>query len=74
MATRADLLEIIDDRAAPRATVITHQLIIEHWHAWLGDPTVADAILDRLMHHCRRFSLEGDSRRTGQAARAAAKR
>lgn len=72
-ATRADLLEIVDDRAAQRATVITHQLPIEHWHAWLGDPTVADAILDRLMQHCRRFNLEGESRRTGQAGRAAAK-
>ena len=72
-ATRADLLEIIDDRAGQRAILITHQLPIEHWHAWLGDPTVADAILDRLMQHCRRFNLEGESRRTGQAARAAAK-
>jgi hypothetical protein len=45
-ATRADLLEIIDDRTGQRATVITHQLPIGRWHAWLGDPTVADAILD----------------------------
>ena len=73
-ATRADLLEIIDDRVGQRATIITHQLPIEHWHGWLGDPTVADAILDRLMQYCRRFSLEGESRRTGQAARAAAQR
>lgn len=72
--TRADLLEIIDDRASQRATIITHQLPIEHWHAWLGDATVADAMLDRLMQCCRRFHLEGESRRTGQAARAAAKR
>ncbi|MDR7298257.1 DNA replication protein DnaC [Pelomonas aquatica] len=68
-ATQGDLLEIIDDRSAQRATIITHQLPIEHWHAWLGDPTVADAILDRLMQHCRRFSLEGASRRTGHATR-----
>ena len=68
-ATRADLLEIIDDRSAQRATIITHQLPIEHWHAWLGDPTVADAILDRLMQHCRRFSLDGESRRTGRGGR-----
>jgi DNA replication protein DnaC len=73
-STRADLLEIIDDRASQRATIITHQLPIEHWHAWLGDATVADAMLDRLMQCCRRFQLEGESRRTGQAARAAAKR
>ena len=46
--TRADLLEIIDDRAASKATIITSQLPIEHWHAWVGDATIADAILDRL--------------------------
>ena len=45
--TRADLLEIIDDRAANKATIITSQLPIEHWHAWVGDATIADAILDR---------------------------
>ena len=42
--TRADLLEIIDDRAANKATIITSQLPIEHWHAWVGDATIADAI------------------------------
>jgi DNA replication protein DnaC len=52
-----------------RATIIAHQLPIEHWHAWLGDPTVADAILDRLLQSCRRFSLDGESRRTGRTAR-----
>jgi DNA replication protein DnaC len=70
-ATRADLLEVIDDRVGQRATIIAHQLPIEHWHAWLGDPTVADAILDRLLQSCRRFSLEGESRRTGRTARTA---
>jgi DNA replication protein DnaC len=72
-ATRSDLLEIIDDRVGQRATIITHQLPVEHWHAWLGDPTIADAILDRLMQHCRRFNLEGESRRTRQAPRAVGK-
>jgi len=71
--TRSDLLEIVDDRVGQRATIITHQLPVEHWHAWLGDPTIADAILDRLMQHCRRFHLEGESRRTRQAPRAAGK-
>lgn len=52
--TRGDLLEIIDDRVGHRATLITHQLPIEHWHAGLADPTIADAILDRLMQRCRR--------------------
>lgn len=52
--------------------LIRRQLPIGHWHAWLGDPTVADAILDRLTQRCRRFDLEGESHGTGQAARAAA--
>jgi DNA replication protein DnaC len=52
-STRADLLEIIDDRANIRAMIITSQLPIEHWHEWIGNATVADAMLDRLMqsHH-----------------------
>jgi len=61
--TRADLLEIIDDRAASKATIITSQLPIEHWHAWIGDATVADAILDRIMHRHHRITLTGDSLR-----------
>jgi DNA replication protein DnaC len=68
-ATRADLLEIIDDRASVRATIITHQTPIEHWHGWIGDATVADAILDRLMQRCRRIELQGESRRTPQCGR-----
>ena len=61
--TRADLLEIIDDRAATKATIITSQLPIEHWHAWVGDATIADAMLDRLMHRHHRFTLTGESLR-----------
>jgi len=60
---RADLLEIIDDRAANKATIITSQLPIEHWHAWVGDATIADAILDRLMQRNHRFTLTGESLR-----------
>ena len=60
---RADLLEIIDDRAASKATNITSQLPIEHWHAWVGDATIADAILDRLMQRNHRFTLTGESLR-----------
>ena len=41
-STRSDLLEIIDDRTAHRATVITTQLPVDHWHAWIGDATIAD--------------------------------
>ena len=62
-ATRSDLLEIIDDRAATRATIITSQLPIEHWHAWIGDATIADAILDRIMQRNHRLTLTGDSLR-----------
>ena len=61
--TRADLLEIIDDRAGNKATIITSQLPIEHWHAWVGDATIADAILDRLMQKHHRFTLTGESLR-----------
>ena len=66
-ATRSDLLEIIDDRAANKATIISSQLPIEHWHAWIGDATIADAILDRIMQHHHRFTLSGESLRTPKA-------
>ena len=65
---RADLLEIIDDRAGERATIVTHQLPVEHWHGWIGDATIADAILDRLLQRVHRFTLEGPSRRTSERA------
>lgn len=73
-ATRADLMELIDDRAGTRgrATILTTQLPVDHWHAWLGDPTMADAILDRLLAKEERISLKGDSlRRHGTADRTA---
>jgi DNA replication protein DnaC len=60
---RRDLLEILDDRYAARATVVTSQLPIEHWHEALGDPTLADAILDRLVHNAHRIALNGNSMR-----------
>ena len=62
--TRSDLMEIIDDRANHKATIITSQLPVEHWHAWIGDATIADAILDRVMQRNHRFTLTGDSLRT----------
>lgn len=61
--TRSDLLEIIDNRAGHKATIITSQLPVEHWHAWIGDATIADAILDRIMQRNHRFTLTGDSLR-----------
>ena len=60
---RENLLEVIDDRSDRRATVIAGQLPIEHWHAWIAEPTVADAILDRLLHHAHRLTLKGESLR-----------
>jgi DNA replication protein DnaC len=60
---RHDLLELIDDRHQRHSTIVTSQLPVEHWHSWLGDPTLADAILDRLLHNAYRIELKGDSLR-----------
>lgn len=60
---RRDLLEILDDRYDQRATLVTSQLPVETWHDYLGDPTLADAILDRLVHHAHRLTLNGESLR-----------
>jgi DNA replication protein DnaC len=60
---RRDLLEILDDRYDRRSTLITSQLPVEQWHAYLEDPTLADAILDRLIHNSYRLALKGDSMR-----------
>ena len=65
----ADLLEVIEDRGGLRSTIVTSQLPVGHWHEALGEPTIADAILDRLVHNAYRLELKGDSRR--RAARAA---
>jgi DNA replication protein DnaC len=61
--TVRDLLEILDDRYDRRSTLITSQLPVDQWHAYLGDRTVADAILDRLVHNSYRVVLKGDSMR-----------
>ena len=66
--TRGDLLEIIDDRAAHKATIITTQLPVDHWHAWIGDATIADAILDRVMQRVQRINLGGESLRKPPAS------
>ena len=58
-----DLLEIIDERYQKGSTLMTSQLPIASWHAALGDPTMADAILDRVVHNAYRFELDGDSLR-----------
>jgi DNA replication protein DnaC len=60
---RRDLLEVLEDRYARRATLVTSQLPFEHWHAVVGDTTFADAILDRLVHNAHRITLKGASMR-----------
>jgi DNA replication protein DnaC len=60
---RNDLLEVLDDRVGSRSTLITSQLPPEHWHVWLNDPTLADAILDRVLHAAHRIALSGESLR-----------
>ena len=65
---RTDLLELLDDRVGARSTVITSQLPIEHWHEYIGDPTLADAILDRLVHSAHKIHLEGESMRKRKAS------
>lgn len=67
---RNDLLELLDDRAGARACIITSQLPITDWHDYIGDPTLADAILDRLVHRSHRIHLEAkESMRKRQAAK-----
>ena len=60
---RRDLLDILDDRHERRSTVVTSQLPVEHWHKMIGEPTHADAILDRLVHNAYRITLKGESMR-----------
>lgn len=61
--TVRDLLEILDDRYDRRSTLMTSQIPVDQWHAYLGDRTLADAILDRLVHNSYRIVLKGDSMR-----------
>ena len=60
---RRDLLEIMDDRHGNRSTLITSQLPVENWHEMIGDGTIADAILDRLVHNAHKIRLKGESMR-----------
>jgi len=64
--TREALMEVLDDRAAGRATLLTSQLPIEHWHAWINEPALADAMLDRLLPRAHRIVLKGESLRASQ--------
>jgi DNA replication protein DnaC len=66
---RRDLLEIMEDRHARGSTIVTSQLPVENWHDSIGDPTIADAILDRLVHNAHRLTLKGESLRKAAAKR-----
>jgi DNA replication protein DnaC len=70
---RNDLLELLDDRIGTRACIVTSQLPVNDWHDYIGDPTLADAILDRLVHRAHRIHLEAkESLREREAAKLAA--
>jgi len=60
---RRDLLEILEDRHDNRSTIVTSQLPLDQWHHIIGDPTLADAILDRLVHNAYKINLKGESMR-----------
>ncbi len=69
-ATEArELLEVIDDRCTTRSTLIASQLPVDHWHATMADPSVADAVLDRLVHNAHKLQLKGESMRKVRAKR-----
>lgn len=63
---RRDVLEILEDRHGLRSTLVASQLPIEKWHKVIGDPTLGDAILDRLVHSAHTLALKGDSLRKKQ--------
>ena len=58
-----DLLEVIDDRHGRGSTIVTSQIPVAHWHELIADPTIADAILDRLVHTSHRLELDGETLR-----------
>jgi len=62
-AERRDLLEVIEDRSERGSTLVAGQLAIDAWHQAIGEPTLADAICDRLLHHAHRIELKGPSMR-----------
>ena len=72
-AERRAFLEICDERYLTRSTLLTSQLPVAKWHAQIGDPTVADSILDRLVHAAHRIELQGESMRKKKGGRGKAK-
>jgi DNA replication protein DnaC len=65
---RRDLMEIVEERYGRRSTLITSQLTLDKWHDVIGEPTFADAILDRIVHNAYRLDLNGPSLRKLKAA------
>jgi hypothetical protein len=65
-----DILEIVEDRHNRGSTIVTSQLPVDHWHEAIANPTIADAILDRLVHNAHRLTLTGESLRKAAARRA----
>lgn len=66
-AERRDVLEVLEDRHGSTSTVVASQVPVDAWHKYVGDPTVADAILDRLVHNAHHIKLQGDSMRKARA-------
>jgi DNA replication protein DnaC len=66
-AARHDLLEILEERYGRKSTLVTSQLPVDRWHEIIGDPTYADAIMDRLVHNAHRIELTGESLRRSRA-------
>ena len=64
---RREMLEVLEDRHERRSTLVASQLPVEHWHKTIGEPTHADAILDRLVHNAYRIELKGESMRKTNA-------
>jgi DNA replication protein DnaC len=60
---RRDFLEVCDDRYQHGSMILTSQMPVAHWHEQIGDPTLADSILDRLLHNAYRLELKGESMR-----------
>jgi len=69
-AARHDLLEILEERYGRRSTIITSQIPVDKWHDLIGDPTYADAILDRIVHNAHRINLTGHSLRRARTSKA----
>ncbi len=68
LGQRNDVLELMEDRHGSRSTLITSQVPVQKWHHAIGDPTLADAILDRLLHNSNRLNLKGESMRRKNAS------